>query len=242
MLKHGIPWQFALYIFVSGLISISLMCLIALPLSIWGYNLPEFSWIFNTVIIVLLNIFALISSFSVLITGLNLSRSFFGGVIIFFLVYLVTTLCAYANMYSHYGLDSGTSIDHSFGSGLYFSVTTFTTLGYGDLKPTPGICRFLTSCEALSGMFSMGILLSYVWLWCQEHIVDKDKAILDGDRYNTKDNLIHRMKVRKLNGEPEELGAGFIPKSEALKSGWQYDSTDKEWKPVDLVNNDKSND
>jgi|GEM_PF-2765781 len=41
---------------------------------------------------------------------------------------------------------------------LYFSITTFTTLGYGDFQPH-GYARIVTSIEALSGVFLMALLI-----------------------------------------------------------------------------------
>ena len=39
---------------------------------------------------------------------------------------------------------------------LYFSYTTITTLGYGDLRPL-GFCRIVTSIEALFGLTAFGL-------------------------------------------------------------------------------------
>ena len=44
-----------------------------------------------------------------------------------------------------------------FGDTLYFSYTTFTTLGYGDFVPL-GICKYLTSIEALLGLMTVGAI------------------------------------------------------------------------------------
>jgi len=46
----------------------------------------------------------------------------------------------------------------SFWDCLYFSGTTFTTLGYGDLMPAPS-ARLLAMTEATLGMFTMGFLV-----------------------------------------------------------------------------------
>ncbi len=43
--------------------------------------------------------------------------------------------------------------------GFYFSTTTYTTLGYGDLSPLGGL-RILTSIEAFLGVINMGFLIS----------------------------------------------------------------------------------
>ena len=44
---------------------------------------------------------------------------------------------------------------YDFTEALYFSIVTFTTLGYGDFSPALGIGRLLAAIEALSGIFSM---------------------------------------------------------------------------------------
>ena len=41
---------------------------------------------------------------------------------------------------------------------LYFSVVTFTTLGYGDLTPT-GLSRIIAACEAFTGSFSLALFV-----------------------------------------------------------------------------------
>lgn len=43
---------------------------------------------------------------------------------------------------------------------MYFSVVTFTTVGYGDMAPTGGLVRFVAALEALFGAASMGLFLS----------------------------------------------------------------------------------
>jgi hypothetical protein len=42
---------------------------------------------------------------------------------------------------------------------LYFSVVTFTTLGYGDLRPAQGLPRALAAIEALIGVTLMSLFL-----------------------------------------------------------------------------------
>lgn len=46
----------------------------------------------------------------------------------------------------------------SFLDSIYFSITTFTTLGYGDMSPLSWL-RIFTSIEALSGVVNMGFLI-----------------------------------------------------------------------------------
>lgn len=45
----------------------------------------------------------------------------------------------------------------SLGRALYFSITTFTTLGYGDFQPAPGLGSILVSVEAILGGITMAL-------------------------------------------------------------------------------------
>jgi hypothetical protein len=52
--------------------------------------------------------------------------------------------------------------DHSFGVYLYFSGTTFFTLGYGDLVPTGVLDRALSVAEAGLGFGFLAVVISYL--------------------------------------------------------------------------------
>jgi len=43
---------------------------------------------------------------------------------------------------------------------LYFSYTTMTTLGYGDLVPHAPIARMLTSIQAVTGQIYLAVLVA----------------------------------------------------------------------------------
>jgi len=45
----------------------------------------------------------------------------------------------------------------SFGRALYFSIITFTTLGYGDIRPAPGLGSALAATEAVLGGIMMAL-------------------------------------------------------------------------------------
>ncbi len=44
---------------------------------------------------------------------------------------------------------------------IYFSVVTYTTLGYGDITPV-GPCRYFAAFEALLGLFALGLFVATV--------------------------------------------------------------------------------
>lgn len=56
-------------------------------------------------------------------------------------------------------LNSASIKEFSLWDGFYFSTTTYTTLGYGDLSPLSGL-RILTSIEAFLGVINMGFLIA----------------------------------------------------------------------------------
>jgi hypothetical protein len=56
-------------------------------------------------------------------------------------------------------LNSASIKEFGFWDSLYFSTTTYTTLGYGDLSPLSGL-RVLTSIEAFLGVINMGFLIA----------------------------------------------------------------------------------
>ena len=56
--------------------------------------------------------------------------------------------------------DSGNSVTDTF-TCIYFSIVTFTTLGYGDLHPV-GTARAIAAAEALLGYMCMGLLIGVI--------------------------------------------------------------------------------
>ncbi len=72
-----------------------------------------------------------------------------------FVSFLCTILC----FTSIYVLDGGPTPDtNNFPEALYFSVVTFTSLGYGDISPV-GISRFFAAMEALIGVFMISLFV-----------------------------------------------------------------------------------
>jgi len=56
--------------------------------------------------------------------------------------------------------DSGARINLSLLDSAYFSVVTFTTLGYGDIKPTTTLLKYLAGSEALLGACMIGLIVA----------------------------------------------------------------------------------
>ncbi|MFH1406794.1 MAG: pentapeptide repeat-containing protein [Candidatus Omnitrophota bacterium] len=68
----------------------------------------------------------------------------------------------YALLFRGFGsLHSSTSqvFTPSFGGYLYFSIVTFTTLGYGDFIPADSLSRLLAGSEAFLGIFTIGLFV-----------------------------------------------------------------------------------
>ena len=72
-----------------------------------------------------------------------------------------------------YGLEYHTSLGsidgpsgHGFGDAVYFSITSYTTLGIGDLVPT-GAVRLISGIEALNGLVMVGWTASLTYLYME---------------------------------------------------------------------------
>ena len=54
-------------------------------------------------------------------------------------------------------------------NALYFSFTTLSTVGYGDIIPVSGVARMLAMVEAVFGMFYVTLLIArLVSLYCSK--------------------------------------------------------------------------
>lgn len=67
--------------------------------------------------------------------------------------------------------------DGSFADAFYFSITSYTTLGIGDLYPTEGM-RLLSGIEALNGLVMVGWTASFTYLTMERfwNLGDDDAA------------------------------------------------------------------
>jgi Ion channel len=79
-------------------------------------------------------------------------------------LHIYYAIMSYAMLYKLLGIidtsiTEGPSVTHDPETCLYFSVVTWTTLGYGDFRPTPG-ARLAAASEAMVGYIAMAVLIS----------------------------------------------------------------------------------
>ena len=76
------------------------------------------------------------------------------------------------NASEHLGQLTG-NYDGSFMDSVYFSFTTFTTIGFGDITPI-GPLKFLTGLEALTGLVLITWTASFLFIEMQKYWNDRD--------------------------------------------------------------------
>lgn len=93
-------------------------------------------------------------------------HSYFRSFILLFVNY-VEIIIGFAYLYLHLELvrpsDCSTPIN-TVDEALYFSVVTITTLGYGDMRPLPGLGRFCASIEPLMGFVLLILVLGLLFV------------------------------------------------------------------------------
>jgi hypothetical protein len=93
--------------------------------------------------------------------------------VVFELMAVAVLILAYAQVYRDYGLidTDSNNPDHSSATALYFSLVTWTTVGYGDFKPVAAI-RLISASEGFVGYIGMAIFIVAFWRvfnWRVEH-------------------------------------------------------------------------
>ena len=99
-----------------------------------------------------------------------------GGISVFFLIGIVWALfySIIATLDPQAFSQSGDNID-LFDSIFYFSFTTLTTLGYGDITPVSDIARTLANLEAIVGMMYPAIYIArLVSLYTAQELIKDD--------------------------------------------------------------------
>jgi Ion channel len=95
----------------------------------------------------------------------------FSLAIVFVLSNIASMILLFANIYSWLGLNDSLRTNPScrsttMGDAIYFSVITWTTVGYGDVTPTLQT-RSTAAFEAITGYVVMGLLISVLIIVAQ---------------------------------------------------------------------------
>lgn len=81
-----------------------------------------------------------------------------------FCLFMFSMLCliyTFGEMYSKVGFyEANGNISHNLVGGIYLSIVTWTTLGYGDLSPTEST-RMLAGLESMVGYLYLGIFVAF---------------------------------------------------------------------------------
>jgi len=105
--------------------------------------------------------------------NLNWSRGLYSHLLWKSILLICGTVFSFSVVYQFYGvIDSATGKTiNNYLTSLYFSVTTWSTLGYGDFKPVDSM-RLLTSFEAILGVLSSPLIFTMIWKYCDFRIWD----------------------------------------------------------------------
>ena len=117
--------------------------------------------------------------------NLNYTRKSYKILFLWFFIHILITVFIYAWHYKQSGIiGSDGIVVYSFRDSLYFSITTWTTLGYGDFAPIADM-RLVTSIQAMTGLITFPVGFSLAWFMIQESTVPYAQAYLDKDRYDS---------------------------------------------------------
>ncbi len=72
----------------------------------------------------------------------------------------------FSEIYTTFGLIDNGNLVHDINTSYYFSIVTWTTLGYGDIKPTQDV-RLFAAFEAVMGYLYMGLLIGVFFILFQ---------------------------------------------------------------------------
>lgn len=86
---------------------------------------------------------------------------------------------------------------HNVGDGLWWAVTTMTTVGYGDTYPVTTTGRFVAVALMLGGIALLGVVTATLASWLVERVAEADDA----------DQAATRAQVETLTAEVRDLRA-----------------------------------
>lgn len=92
-------------------------------------------------------------------------------------------IIVYSLIYKVLKIQNGGLDTHDFTDYIYFSIVTFSTLGYGDFVPSPG-ARIMSSTQAILGNIHLGFIVASVFAGLNN---DRRMSEIPSD-HNTRDN------------------------------------------------------
>ncbi|WP_395297711.1 potassium channel family protein [Kitasatospora hibisci] len=101
---------------------------------------------------------------------------------------------------------SPTASIRTLGDALWWSFTTMTTVGYGDLTPTTGLGRLLAVALMLSGIALLGVVTANIAAW----FVARFEAEERDDHLNHEAILLLTAEIRELRRQLAD--SGVIPR------------------------------
>lgn len=129
-----------------------------------GYTTPIFDWFFYYSIVIksisFLCLYIYLSSKVASIAWEDKVVSLF--LYIFFTIpFLFIFILGFADIYKNVGISDGNHVFHESELSLYFSIVTWTTLGYGDFKPIPD-GRLIAAFQAMLGYVFLGCFVGFM--------------------------------------------------------------------------------
>ena len=111
----------------------------------------------------------------------------------------------------------------TFGDAVWWSITTVTTVGYGDLSPVTGIGRVIAVLLMIGGISLVGVVTATLASWIIQRVAEEDKAnqaVTATEIEAVRSDLARR--IEQLSGEVQRLKESGPPSDS--RGGWQSDS------------------
>ena len=146
------------WVFRAGLLLVALTLVATLSYFLWPS--ARISHAVELLSLVFMLLSAVMAFRAVFLAGdVNLNR-LAGAASLYLLIALIWALLYSILHRAHPGAISGLPVHATLWDCLYFSVTTLTTLGYGDVLPLSAAARTLASVEVVLGQFYLTILVA----------------------------------------------------------------------------------
>lgn len=107
----------------------------------------------------------------------------------------------------------------TFGDAVWWSITTVTTVGYGDLSPVTGVGRVIAVLLMLGGISLVGIVTATLASWIIQRVAEEDtanQAVTAAQIDELRAELGRR--IDKLSNEVRRLSAPSEARSDGLRS------------------------